>query len=327
MRPCAGLRPLGLRGRRQPCAGDRGQAARGDDALRWTLAGGAAEAVRPLGGAGNSEMTSCGPAGRRDRSARPVPPARRPTVTTPNDSWLPSSDEPLFILAMDQRASFAKDVFGVSGPPSSADVARMREAKALIYEGLRHVAGSVPFGREGVLVDEDLGADVARTAKSDGVVLLMPIERSGSRVFELEFGDHFVEHVEAFDPDFFKVLVRFNPLDDEADATDPGRPVWLRCPNGRTARGDAGSSSSSSLPPPSSWPPTGIGLGSISRHAGTHRGGGLAAPGGRGASHDLEVGGTTRHRRVPTWCWPRWQPIPAIRPCASCWAGMPPRTG
>ncbi|HEY5384765.1 MAG TPA: DUF2090 domain-containing protein [Acidimicrobiales bacterium] len=51
---------------------------------------------------------------------------------------------------------------------------------------------------------------------SDGVVLLMPIEKSGSRVFELEFGDQFAEHVEAFDPDFFKLLVRFNPLGDES---------------------------------------------------------------------------------------------------------------
>jgi myo-inositol catabolism protein IolC len=136
-------------------------------------------------------------------------------VTTPNDSWLPSSDEPLFILAMDHRASFAKDLFGVTGAPAPDELSRMCQAKALVYEGLRHVAGSVSSGREGVLVDEDLGADVARTAKSDGVVLLMPIEKSGSRVFELEFGDRFAEHVEAFDPDFFKVLVRFNPLDEE----------------------------------------------------------------------------------------------------------------
>jgi myo-inositol catabolism protein IolC len=137
-------------------------------------------------------------------------------VTTPNDSWVPSADEPLFILAMDHRASFAKDVFGITGEWSPSDLMGMRQAKALIYEGLRHVAGRVPSGREGVLVDEDLGAEVARTAKSDGVVLLMPIEKSGSRVFELEFGDEFAEHVEAFDPDFFKLLVRFNPLDDEA---------------------------------------------------------------------------------------------------------------
>jgi myo-inositol catabolism protein IolC len=137
-------------------------------------------------------------------------------VTTPNDSWVPSADEPLFILAMDHRASFAKDVFGITGEWSPSDLMRMRQAKTLIYEGLRHVAGRVPSGREGVLVDEDLGAEVARTAKSDGVVLLMPIEKSGSRVFELEFGDEFAEHVEDFDPDFFKLLVRFNPLDDES---------------------------------------------------------------------------------------------------------------
>ena len=138
-------------------------------------------------------------------------------MTTPNDSWVPSSDDPLLILAMDHRNSFAKDLFGVTGTPAGDELVKMRQAKALVYEGLRHVAKRASAGRQGVLVDEDYGADVARTAKSDGVVLLMPIEKSGSRVFELEFGDRFAEHVEAFDPDFFKVLVRFNPLDDEAE--------------------------------------------------------------------------------------------------------------
>ena len=132
----------------------------------------------------------------------------------PREPWLPTADEPLFILAMDHRASFAKQVFGIPGTPSDADLVRMRDAKALVYEGLRHVAGSLPKGRKGVLVDERLGTDVVTSAKSDGVVLLMPIEKSGSAVFELEYGDRFAEHVEAFDPDFFKVLVRFNPLDD-----------------------------------------------------------------------------------------------------------------
>jgi myo-inositol catabolism protein IolC len=116
---------------------------------------------------------------------------------------------------MDHRASFEKELFNVHDKPSHDDIARMRDAKVLIYEGLRHVAGSVRLGREAVLVDEDYGADVAHRAKSDGVVLLMPIEKSGSRVFELEYGDHFADHVETFDPDFFKTLVRYNPLDDD----------------------------------------------------------------------------------------------------------------
>ena len=58
---------------------------------------------------------------------------------------------------------------------------------------------------------------MARRAKADGFVLAMPIEKSGTELFELEYGDQYAEHVEAFDPDFFKVLVRYNPA-DEADA-------------------------------------------------------------------------------------------------------------
>ncbi len=42
------------------------------------------------------------------------------------------------------------------------------------------------------------------------------IEKSGVRVFELEYGDRFAEHVAAFDPDFFKVRVRYNPDDSVA---------------------------------------------------------------------------------------------------------------
>lgn len=43
----------------------------------------------------------------------------------------------------------------------------------------------------------------------------MPIERSGRDFFELEFGDfgsgEWLDHVEAFDPDYVKVLIRDNP--------------------------------------------------------------------------------------------------------------------
>ena len=57
-----------------------------------------------------------------------------------SDSWVPTSDEPLFILAMDHRTSFAKDLFGRHGYARSRCLVKMRQAKALVYEGLRHVA-------------------------------------------------------------------------------------------------------------------------------------------------------------------------------------------
>jgi myo-inositol catabolism protein IolC len=43
----------------------------------------------------------------------------------------------------------------------------------------------------------------------------MPVERSGQDEFDFEFGEEFPEHIEAFDPDFAKVLVRYNPDGDE----------------------------------------------------------------------------------------------------------------
>jgi hypothetical protein len=54
-------------------------------------------------------------------------------------TWLPDAGTPLFILAMDHRASFARDVFAITTVPTAEDVTRMRTAKSLIYEGLRQV--------------------------------------------------------------------------------------------------------------------------------------------------------------------------------------------
>jgi myo-inositol catabolism protein IolC len=130
----------------------------------------------------------------------------------------PSGESPLFILAMDHRTSFASDLFGVDGDPDEPELTRMRDAKRIIYDGAREaVVHGLALGRAGVLVDEQLGADVARRAKADGFVLAMPIEKSGSELFELEYGDRYQEHVEEFDPDFFKVLVRYNPADSPHD--------------------------------------------------------------------------------------------------------------
>ena len=68
-------------------------------------------------------------------------------------------------------------------------------------------------GRLGVLVDEQLGADVARHAREAGFELAMPVEASGAQQLTFEYGDDFPAHIEAFNPDWVKALVRFNPAD------------------------------------------------------------------------------------------------------------------
>ena len=124
-------------------------------------------------------------------------------------------DTPLFILAFDHRGSFQKKFFGVTGEPSPDDVARIADAKAVIYEGLLGaVADGADKASAGVLVDEQFGTDIARKAKAEGLTFAMPVEKSGQDEFDFQYGDDFGAHIEDFDPTFSKVLVRYNPEGD-----------------------------------------------------------------------------------------------------------------
>ena len=130
----------------------------------------------------------------------------------PDHRYRPSRENPLLILAMDHRESFGRTLFGVEGDrPDARQRAAMTAAKRLIYAGLARARAQLPCGRAGVLVDERYGQPVMDVARSDGVVLAMPVERSGRDWFELEWGEQWLEHVRSNRPDFAKVLVRDNP--------------------------------------------------------------------------------------------------------------------
>lgn len=131
-------------------------------------------------------------------------------------TYKPSPADPLLILAMDHRESFAKQ-FGVKGDPTPAQKSELQAAKSLIYQGVRTARAALDGGHVGVLVDEQLGAAVLRDARADGLTVAMPVEKSGQELFELEYGDATMAHVHEFDPDYVKVLVRMNPADDPAD--------------------------------------------------------------------------------------------------------------
>ena len=67
---------------------------------------------------------------------------------TDNPGWQPRHDDPLFILAMDHRASFGKTLFGVKDDnPSPGQVAAMKSAKRMIFEGLRAALPAVTMLR------------------------------------------------------------------------------------------------------------------------------------------------------------------------------------
>ncbi len=127
-------------------------------------------------------------------------------------------DGKLFILAFDHRGSFQKKMFGIEGDPTDEQTATIADAKHLIFEGLQKASqqGAAPEVT-GCLVDEQFGGDIPADSKQAGLKLAMPVEKSGQNEFDFEYGDDFGEHIERFDPDFSKVLVRYNPDDDDTE--------------------------------------------------------------------------------------------------------------
>ena len=72
--------------------------------------------------------------------------------------------DPLLILAFDHRGSFQTKLLGIPGTPTPAEVERIEAAKRLIYSGFEAaVAAAQPAGA-GILVDEQFGAGIARSA-------------------------------------------------------------------------------------------------------------------------------------------------------------------
>jgi myo-inositol catabolism protein IolC len=124
-------------------------------------------------------------------------------------------DKQLYILAFDHRGSFQKKFFGIEGDPDPEQTAMIADAKHLVYEGmLQAVTAGADASVTGVLVDEQFGSTVPEEARARGLKLAMPVERSGQNMFDFQYGEQFGEHIERFDPDFSKVLVRYNPDGD-----------------------------------------------------------------------------------------------------------------
>lgn len=121
----------------------------------------------------------------------------------------------IYLLALDHRGSFQKNLLGITGTPTADDAERISEAKGVIFEGFRTaLSDGLPLEGAGILVDEQFGSGIARQATALGAQLAMPVEKSGQAEFDFEFGNAFGDHIAAFEPTYAKVLVRYNPGGD-----------------------------------------------------------------------------------------------------------------
>ena len=126
-------------------------------------------------------------------------------------------DKPLYLLPFDHRHSYLSGMFELHEPIDAAQRQAVIDSKRLIYDGLLQAIDSgVARADAGLLVDEEFGADILRDALRRGIVTAVSVEQSGSDEFEFEYGRDFAAHIEAFDPTFAKVLVRYNPQGDRA---------------------------------------------------------------------------------------------------------------
>jgi myo-inositol catabolism protein IolC len=126
-------------------------------------------------------------------------------------------DNLLYILPFDHRSSFELKMFGWGEDLTPEQTAEIAGAKQVIYDGFKAaVEAGVPKEKAGILVDEQFGAAILRDAAARGYTFASPVEKSGLEEFEFENGDDFAKHIEAFNPTFSKVLVRYNPEGDQS---------------------------------------------------------------------------------------------------------------
>ena len=126
-------------------------------------------------------------------------------------------DRPLYVLPFDHRGSFETGMFGWKGALTPEQTAEIAGAKRVIYDGFKTaVASGVPKQNAAILVDEQFGEAILRDAKKDGFTIACPVEKSGQDEFDFEYGENFPAHIEAFQPTFCKVLVRYNPEGNQA---------------------------------------------------------------------------------------------------------------
>jgi myo-inositol catabolism protein IolC len=126
-------------------------------------------------------------------------------------------DKPLYILPFDHRPTFQTKMFGWKGTLTSTQSEGIAAAKRVIYDGFKTaLAAGVPREKAGILVDEQFGSEILRDAERDGFSTAYTVEKSGQEEFDFEYGEEFARHIEAFNPTFAKVLVRYNPEGDTA---------------------------------------------------------------------------------------------------------------
>ena len=123
----------------------------------------------------------------------------------------------LYILPFDHRTTFAQKMFGKDSilDLNSEEKELIREFKMLIYKGFKDALEKlIPTDYAAVLCDEEFGSEVLLDALHNRFNTILTVEKSGEKEFKFQYED-FREHIKKYHPTFAKVLIRYNPADEE----------------------------------------------------------------------------------------------------------------
>ncbi len=127
-------------------------------------------------------------------------------------------DNQLLILPFDHRSSFSKNILGISGKLNLKQKKEVADLKKIIFEGFLTVYKKYQSQNYfGILVDEEYGLSVLKQARKIKAIVCLPVEKSGQSELKFEHGKSFGRHINKIQPDYVKVLVRYNPLNKEVN--------------------------------------------------------------------------------------------------------------
>jgi myo-inositol catabolism protein IolC len=122
----------------------------------------------------------------------------------------------VFALAFDHRNSLRRDFMHLTGDPTPEQHAAMVAAKGVVVDALLAAAPEVSPDSAVLLIDHEYGGDLVAKAQAGGIRVAMPVEVSGQRELRYLCDGHPDRIIDSCQPDYVKVLIRYNPGGDAA---------------------------------------------------------------------------------------------------------------
>jgi myo-inositol catabolism protein IolC len=130
----------------------------------------------------------------------------------------------IFALAFDHRNSLRRDFMHLTGQPAPEQNAIMVAAKGVVTDALINAAPQVRPDHPVLLIDQEYGGRFVAGAQAAGIEVAVPVEESGQAELRFLADGHPERIIDACNPDYVKVLIRYNTAGDTAmNARQRGR--------------------------------------------------------------------------------------------------------